>query len=183
MKSLSKNPAKATLTRKVFLRKIGAVIRELRLKKHLSPKQAALRCGCSLEQWKRYEEKGVPATHIFLKIIFSLADPLSKAVALLEKTFPHQMMTTLLISNFPGPIKRNMDGREIQSLLQKEERPLVKEKLQALLWLANGMKVKEVGKRLGLNRGLIQAWLGRYYKSGIGWVLGSTRRTHQIFPY
>ncbi len=56
-------------------------------------------------------------------------------------------------------------------------------KLQALAWLAKGMKVKEVGKRLGLNRGRIQQWLGHYYKSGIGWVLQSSKRTAGAVPF
>ena len=101
---------------------------------------------------------------------------------LLERKFPHHELSTIAIGWFPDGVKRNMDLEEIESHLRKEKRPWVKEKLQALAWLAKGMKVKEVGKRLGRNQGLIRHWLWQYYKTGIGWFLQARKWTLRVAP-
>ena len=178
-----KKPAKVILTRKVLLPKIGELIREFRIQKGFTQKQAAKRSGCSLEFWKRYEKKGILEIPILLKIAVSLDGSLSSMIKLLERRIPRHLLLNIVIGDSHCGLERDMKLVEIESHLRKEGRPWVKEKLQALAWLARGMKIKEVGKRLGLSQGLIRQWLGRYYKSGIGWVLNSTRRTHQIFPY
>src|SRR5665213_2600389 len=163
VKSASNKPTKLVLTRKVFLRKMGELIREFRLKKGFTQKQAADRCGCLPDLWKRYEAKGTESIRVLLKIAVSLDDSLSSMNKLIENKFPRQELSTFHLGGFQGAVKRNMDIREIETYLKKEDRIWVKEKLQALAWLAQGMKVKEVGKRLGLSQGLVQNWLGRYY--------------------
>jgi len=163
------------LTREEFERKIGKVTRELRLKKNLTQEQAADRCGCSLEQWKRYEMKGFLSIRVLLKIAVSLDDSLSPVFKLLERKFPQHELSTIVIGGFQDHVERDMNLQEIESYLHNEDRLWVKEKLQALAWLAQGMKVNEVRKRLGRSGGLIRQWLGRYYKSGIGWVLKSSK--------
>ncbi len=159
------------LTRQKFERKIGEVIQELRLKKNLSPKQAAVLCGCSPDLWKRYETNGTPSIRVLLKIAVSLDDSLASLNKLIENKFPRQELLNFQLGVFQGGLKRNMDIREIEFYLKKEDRIWVKEKLQALAWLAEGMKVKDVKKRVGRTQATVQNWLGRYYKSGIGWVL------------
>ncbi len=185
MKSSSKKPDKGILTRQEFERKIGEVIQELRLKKNLSPKQAAASCGCTLEEWKRWEREGSRDVHVLLKLSVFFDGSFSSIVKLLAQKIPFHALSKIWTQKgyFKARIERNMNTQEIKSFLEKEDLPWVKEKLQALSWLAKGMKVNEVGKRLGVSPGLIRQWLGRYYKSGIGWVLRSSRRTHQIPPY
>lgn len=164
-------------TRKDFQRKIGKLIRELRVKKRLTQDEAADRLGWSLEQWRRCEEMGVRGTHVFLKIVLSLDGSLSCLPVLLQEVFPPNVVSRIAIgrNNAATPIVRDMNLREIQSLLREEKRPWVQEKLQALAWLAEGMKVREVKERLGRRGGLIRSWLWRYNRSGIGWVLRSRK--------
>ncbi len=162
---------KVVLTRKVLKRKIGELIKAYRLKKGLTQEQAAERCGCSIALWKRYEKKGTESIPAFLKIGVSLDVSTTPMLRLLEKRIPRRELSTIAIGGTQDGVIRDMDLKEIELYLQKENRPLVKQKLKALAWLAQGEKVKMVGKRLGLSQGLIQQWLGRYYKSGIGWVL------------
>ena len=171
MNSRLKNPPKVTLTRKVLQRNIGDLIREFRIQKGFTQKQAADRSGCSLDLWKRYEERGFQGIPILLKIAVSLDDSLSPMMKLLERKIPRHLLLNIAIGDSHRPVEREMDLPEIESYLRKETRPRVKEKLQALAWLAKGMKVNKAGKRLVLSQSLIRQWLGRYYKSGIGWFL------------
>ena len=177
MKASTKKPAEVILNRKILKKKIGELIRELRIKKGLSQKQAADRCGCSLAFWKRYEKKGFEGIPALLKIAVSLGGSLTTMIKLLEIKIPRHLLSTIAIGDSQGGVERNMNLLEIESHLRKAAQPRIKEKLQALAWLAKGMKVNEVGNRLGQSQGLIRAWLGRYYKSGIGWVLRSSKST------
>ncbi len=167
-----KNPAKG-ISRQELELKIGKVIRELRLKKNLSPKQAAASCGCALEEWKRWEREGSRDVHVLLKLSAFFDGSFSSITNLLEQRIPFHALSKIWAEKgyFSARIERNMNLQEIESYLLKEDRPSVKIKLQSLAWLAKGMKVKEVGKKLGISQGLVQQWLGRYYKSGLGWVL------------
>jgi transcriptional regulator with XRE-family HTH domain len=175
VKASTKKPAEVILNRKILQKKIGELIRELRIKKGLSQKQAADRCGCSLAFWKRYEKKGFEGIPALLKIAVSLGGTLTPMIKLLEKRIPLQELSTIPIGGTQDGAKRDMDLPEIESYLKKEDRIWVKEKLQALAWLAQGMKVKEVRKRLGRSHYLIQQWLCRYNKTGVGWVLKSSK--------
>ena len=170
------------MTRKVLLPKIGKLIREFRIQKGFTQKQAAKRSGCSLEFWKRYEKNGVLEIPILLKIAVSLDASLSPMMNLLKKKIPRHLLLNISIGDSHIAVERDMNLPEIESYLRKEARPWVKEKLQALAWRAKGMKVKEVGKKLGRQQGLIQSWLGRYYKSGIGWVLKSSKVAPAPYP-
>ena len=153
MKSVLKKSPKVTLTRKILKRKIGELIKDLRLKKGLSQKQAADRCGCSLAFWKRYEKKGFEGIPALLKIAVSLGGALTPMINLLEKRIPLQELSTIPIGGTQDGAKRDMDLPEIESYLKKEDRIWVKEKLQALAWLAQGMKVLHmpVAKRIVCN--------------------------------
>ena len=182
VKSALKNPTRPTLTRKALLPKIGKLIREFRIQKGFTQKQAAKRSGCSLEFWKRYEKNGVLEIPTLLKIAVSLDASLSPMMNLLKKKIPRHLLSTIAIGDSNSPVKRDMNLPEIESYLRKETRPWVKKKLQALAWRAKGMKVKEVGKLLGCRQDLIKLWLGRYYKSGIGWVLTSSKVPLPIDP-
>ncbi len=162
------------LMRMDFDRKIGEVIRDLRLKKGLTLDQAADQYGCPVDQWVKFENGKIRSIRVFLEIAFSIDYSLIHMVGLLKKKFPH----------YPPPpekrrenirFERDMNLQEIEFYLQKEDRPWVKEKLQALAWFAEGRKNIEIRKRLGRSGGLIQHWLWRYYKSGIGWVLKSAK--------
>ena len=170
-----KTPAKGLLTRKVLKRKIGELIREFRLQKGLTQKQAADRSQCSLGLWKRYEKKGFESIPVLLKIAVSLDDSLFPIIKLLERKFPCQELSTIVIGGFRDKVERDMNLQEIESYLKKESRIWVKEKLQALAWLAQGKKVKVVSKRLGRSQYNVQHWLWRYNKTGIGWVLKSSK--------
>lgn len=163
------------MTRKEFEKTIGGVIRKLRLRKKLTPEQAAELCGCSLKQWHIYESKGSNSIRPLLKIAISLDGYLTPLTACLAEAFSTDILKSISLKGAYTPMKRNMNLQEILSFLEKENRPWVKEKLQALAWLAEGMKVKAVGKRLGKSQGLVQQWLSRYNKSGIGWVLVSSK--------
>lgn len=163
------------MTRKEFEKAIGGVIRKLRLRKNFTPEKAAEICGCSLKQWNIYESEGSSGIRPLLKIAISLDNSLTPLTACLEETFSIDILKNIPLKGAYTPMKRNMNLPEILSFLEKEKRPWVKEKLQALAWLAEGMKVKAVGKRLGKSQGLIQHWLSRYNKSGISWVLVSSK--------
>ncbi len=165
-------------TQEDFEQKIGELIRDLRLGKNITQNQAANQFGCTLDEWKRYERGQNLNVRLFLEIVLSLDHILYKMTRLLKIKFAHDLHYSTLSfdrNGFYTSIKRNMDLQEIESYLKKEKIPWVKEKLQALAWLAEGMKVKVVGKRLGRRRSLIQYWLKRYYKLGIGWVLKSKK--------
>ncbi len=165
-------------SRKNFEKKIGELIRELRLKKGMTLKQAANQFGCTLGKWKKYEMGQIRNDRLFLEIVLSLDHVLTQTIRLLKIKFSSYLpFSTIAIdkNGFYTNRKRDMDRQEIESYLQKEEKIWIKEKLQALAWLAEGMKVKVVGKRLGRSQSLIQHWLWQYYKSGIGWVLKSSK--------
>jgi transcriptional regulator with XRE-family HTH domain len=172
-----KKPTRVVLTRQELELKIGKVIRELRLKKNLSPKQAASSCGCTLEDWKRWEREGFRDVHVLLKLSAFFDGSFSSITKLLEQKIPFHALSKIWTKKgyFSARIDRNMNLQEIESYLKNEDRIWVKEKLQALAWLAQGMKVKEVKKRLGRDAGLIQHWFWQYNKTGIGWVLKSNK--------
>ncbi len=173
--------ARVKLTRKDVQRKTGEVIRELRLEKNLTQEQAADNCGCTLEEWGRWEQEGVQSVHVLLKLSVFLAGSFSSITRILERKVPLNALSKNWTDKgfFHPRLVRNMNLQEIKSFLAKEERPWVREKLQALACLAEGMKTNDVAKKLGRRGGLIQHWLWRYYKKGIGWALNSHKHTQR----
>lgn len=171
--------ARVTLTRKDVRRKIGEVIRELRMEKKLTQEEASKNCGCTLEEWKRWEQEGVKDVHVLLKLSIFLAGSFSSITRLLERKVPLNALSKYWTNKgfFHPRFERDMNLQEISSFLAKEKRPWVREKLQALAWLAEGMKTKDVGKQLGRRGDLIQHWLWQYYKTGIRWALNSHKHT------
>lgn len=171
-------------TQEDFEQKIGELIRDLRLGKNITQNQAANQFGCTLDEWKRYERGQIQDVRSFLEITISLDHTLYQMIRLLKIKFTNDLPYSNSSNNknyVYTKIKRNMDLQEIKSYLQKEERLWVREKLQALAWLAKGMKAKRVGKRLGRTESLIRHWLWLYYKSGIGWVLKSNKRATPLY--
>lgn len=161
------------MTRKGFERAIGGIIRKLRLRKNLTVEEAAQICICSAKELKHYESLGSNSIRVLLKIAISLDGSLTPLMVFLNRTFSKNTLSSIPLNGAYSLQKRNINIQEILFYLKKENRPSVKEKLQALSLLSEGMTVKKVAIRLGKRPGLIQQWLWRYNKNGIRWFLPS----------